>query len=292
MAKTIDFKNAESKINSIKESEQTMPNDYMYVFECDYGSRTKEKQFIKDILLNFDKDYATMVGAMVNNNPYSLEFYIAVNLQDDPIKFEKWVRENYPEKLKRHNVFLNSLMSFNLMTFIDEEAIDQVVIDEGGGPLFHWLERELLESKHPQYKPMKPNQSRVFISHSSKDKERIVNPLNSYLQAHGIATWLDSYEIDYGDNIYIKVNEGIEKSDVGILVLTNNFFDNSSGWPITEFSTFFMELMKGNKKVIMLNAGVDPEKIHSMMRAYRYLDWNDGKGLPELGNSIKKKLDS
>lgn len=73
-----------------------------------------------------------MVGAMVNNNPYSLEFYITVNLQDDPKKFEKWVRDNYPEKLKRHNIFLNALLSFNLMTFIDETMVDLVLVEEGG----------------------------------------------------------------------------------------------------------------------------------------------------------------
>ncbi|WP_367648952.1 hypothetical protein [Pandoraea communis] len=92
--------------------------------------------------------------------------------------------------------------------------------------------------------------------------------------------------------MYVKVNEGIEKSEVGVFILTNNFFDSSSGWPITEFSTFFMELMRGSKKVIMLNAGVDPGKIDSMMKAYRYLDWNDGRGLPELGNAIRRKLSS
>ncbi|VVE53787.1 hypothetical protein PCO31111_04914 [Pandoraea communis] len=134
---------------------------------------------------------------MVNNNPYSLEFYITVNLQDDPKKFEKWVRDNYPEKLKRHNIFLNALLSFNLMTFIDETMVDLVLVEEGGGPLFLWIEKYLLESNNPQYKPMKPEQSRVFISHSSKDKDLIVNPINAYLQAQGIATWLDSYEIDY-----------------------------------------------------------------------------------------------
>jgi hypothetical protein len=137
---------------------------------------------------------------------------------------------------------------------------------------------------------MTKNQSKVFISHASKDKELIVNPLNAYLQAEGIGTWLDSYEIDYGDNIYQKVNEGIENSKVGIFILTNNFFDSASGWPLAEFSTFFMELMKSNKKVLMVNAGVDPEKMHSMMKAYRYLNWDDGSGLPEIANAIKKKL--
>jgi hypothetical protein len=133
---------------------------------------------------------------------------------------------------------------------------------------------------------MKRNESKVFISHSSKDKDLIVNPLNSYLQANNIGTWLDSYEIDYGDNIYLKINDGIEKSDVGLFILTDHFFDSSSGWPLSEFSTFFMEMMKSNKKVLMLNAGVSPEKMHATMKAYKYLDWANGAGLPQIANEI------
>lgn len=265
-------------------------HDYLYLFECDYGSRVKERQFVKDILKSFDKGYATMVGAVVNNNPYCLEFSIAVNLQDDPVKFERWLRENYPEKMKRHNVFLENVLRFNVQTFIDELMVDIAFVSEGGGFLFHWPEREFLESKHPQYRAMSRDISKVFISHSSRDKELIVNPLNAYLQAQGIGTWLDSYEIDYGENIYLKVNEGIEKAKVGVFVLTDNFFDSSSGWPLTEFSTFFTELMKSNKKVLMVNAGVNPDKVHSIMKAYRYLFWNEGKGLPEIANAIKRKL--
>lgn len=130
--------------------------------------------------------------------------------------------------------------------------------------------------------------SKVFISHSSKDKIKIVNPLNAYLQGNDIATWLDSYEIDYGDNIFLKVNEGIQKSDVGLFILTDNFFDSQSGWPLAEFSTFFMSLMKSNKKVLMVDAGVSPENMLEMMKAYKYINWNNGAGLPEIANAIKK----
>lgn len=267
-----------------------MTHDYIYVFECDYGSRVKERQFIKDILNTFDKDYATLVGASVNNNPYCLDFSIIVNLQKDPIFFESWLRDKYPEKLKRHNIFLRDSFPYNMKTFLDEDMVDFAISNEGGGILFHYPERETLEQLFPQYKCLKKNESKVFISHSSKDKELIVNPLNAYLQANNIGTWLDSYEIDYGENIYLKVNEGIENSKVGIFILTNDFFDSKSGWPVHEFSTFFMEIMKNNKKIIMVNAGVDLDKIHSLMKPYRYLNWDNGSGLPELANAIKKKL--
>ena len=268
-----------------------MATNYMYMFECDYGCRVKEKKFLKDILNTFDPDYATSVGVAINNNPYCLEFSVLINIQNDPVGFESWLREKYPEKLKRHNVFLNDVITYNVITFLNGEMVDLVLTSEPND-MFIWPERELLETMKPQFKKMNRNDSKVFISHSSKDKELIVGPLNAYLQSEDIGTWLDSYEIDYGDNIYLKVNEGIENSKIGIFILTNNFFDSASGWPLAEFSTFFMDLMRSNKKVLMINAGVDPDKIHAMMKAYKYLNWDDGKGLPEIANAIRRKLAS
>lgn len=265
-----------------------MEQNYLYMFECDYASRTREKKFLKDILNNFDKDYATMVGVVVNNNPYCLAFHIAVNLQKDPIVFELWLKDNYPGKLKRYNIFTKDIPQYNVQTFIDADMVDFAITPEGGGYLFLWPERELFEKQHPQYKNINEKQSKVFISHSSKDKLNIVNPLNAYLQANDIATWLDSYEIDYGDNIFIKVNEGIEESAVGLFVLTDNFFNSDSGWSLAEFSTFFTDLMKSNKKVLMLDAGVSPKNMLGMMKAYRYISWDNGASLPEIANAINK----
>ena len=271
---------------------EIVPNNYMYVFQCEYGSRVKERQFLKDILNTFDKDYATMVGLIVNNNPYCLEFSIAINLQDDPIKFESWLKENYPEKSKHHNIFLGDISQYNVQTLIDDSMVDAALVSEGKGWLFFWPEQQLLEELNPQYKCLKNNEAKVFLSHSSKDKEFIVNPINAYLQAEGIGTWLDSYEIDYGDNIYLKVNEGIESADIGVFILTDNFFDSSSGWPVTEFSTFFMEAMNNKKKLLFINAGVSPENMHAMMKSYKYLTWSGLDSLPEIGAAISRKLDA
>ncbi|HSB95133.1 MAG TPA: hypothetical protein VLC91_01710 [Spongiibacteraceae bacterium] len=128
-----------------------MQNNHMYVFECEYGSRVKERQFLKDILNTFDKDYATMVGLIVNNNPYCLEFSIAINLQDDPVKFESWLKENYPEKSKRHNIFLGDIFQYNVQTLLDDSVVDDALVSEGDGWLFFWPEQELLEELNPQY---------------------------------------------------------------------------------------------------------------------------------------------
>lgn len=125
-----------------------MEQNYLYMFECDYASRTREKKFLKDILNNFDKDYATMVGVVVNNNPYCLAFHIAVNLQKDPIVFELWLKDNYPGKLKRYNIFTKDIPQYNVQTFIDADMVDFAITLEGGGYFFGLSESYLKNNIH------------------------------------------------------------------------------------------------------------------------------------------------
>lgn len=266
-----------------------MTNNYLYIFECDYGNRVKERQFLKDILNEFDKDYATMVGVFVNNNPYCLEFIIAINLQKDPVLFENWLKTNYPNKSRLFNIFLKDLSKYNGRTFLDDKMVDSALISEGNGHPFIWPERTKFESENPQYKGTRKNLVRVFLSHSSRDKEKIVNPLNAYLQGEDIGTWIDSAEIDYGDNIVAKINEGLENCDVGLFILTDNFFDEErSKWPTTEFSTYFMSMMSGKKNILLINADVSPDKMPPLMKPYKYLEWTGLESLEEIGKAIKK----
>jgi hypothetical protein len=175
------------------------------------------------------------------------------------------------------------------MSFDDANSVDDA-FSEYDNAIFIWPERETLVKEKPSLACLCKNQPDVFISHSSLDKELIVNPLQAYLQGEQIGTWLDSYEIDYGDNIYLKVNEGIEQAKVGLFILTDHFFDKRSGWPLTEFTTFFMEMMKSNKKVLLVNAGADQDKIHATMKSYKIIDWFGKESLPEIGKAIAKLL--
>lgn len=50
----------------------------------------------------------------------------------------------------------------------------------------------------------------VFLSHASKDKP-FVEKLAQSLKKIGINVWFDKWEIDVGDSITWKVEEGIRK---------------------------------------------------------------------------------
>ena len=74
----------------------------IYIFSLDYGKRSDEKLFIKEILRNFDKDTVVGCGIFVNNNPYALELLLYVSIEKDVARFEEFLMQNIVIK----NVYL------------------------------------------------------------------------------------------------------------------------------------------------------------------------------------------
>src|SRR5215213_3048915 len=75
----------------------------------------------------------------------------------------------------------------------------------------------------------------VFLSHSSKDKA-VVRPLAERLRADGLRVWYDDWEIQVGDNIPHKIEEGLEHSRILLLCMSAHAF--GSDWAQLESQTF------------------------------------------------------
>ena len=86
----------------------------------------------------------------------------------------------------------------------------------------------------------------AFISHSSKDKEKIVYSLVKKLENKGIDVWLDANEILAGDTILDAVEKGVATSICTILIITPAFFE--SIWTPVEMGIAFN---KSNKHAII-----------------------------------------
>ena len=71
----------------------------IYIFSLDYGKRSEEKMFIKDILRNFDEDTVVGCGIFVNNNPYALELLFYVSIEKDVARFEEFLRKKHNKNL-------------------------------------------------------------------------------------------------------------------------------------------------------------------------------------------------
>ena len=66
----------------------------------------------------------------------------------------------------------------------------------------------------------------VFISHSSKDKEKIIYELVRQLERQNIHVWVDMNEILAGDTILNEIKKGISTALCTVLIITPSFFES------------------------------------------------------------------
>ena len=150
-----------------------------------------------------------------------------------------------------------------------------------------------------------------FVSHSSIDKDAIVDSLVNTLQNMGYSVWYDKNEILAGDNISLAVKKGLKNSYCLILILTNNFFE--SKWTFFEAGTFdayknriipliydISESQKssilsmiGNLKYLNMNTITKEETARELLKTLSRIK-NENKDLETFENlrSIQKQLAS
>jgi hypothetical protein len=63
----------------------------------------------------------------------------------------------------------------------------------------------------------------VFISHASEDKNDLVRPLADALQNKGLSVWYDEFTLRIGDSLRQKIDQGLSRSRVGLVVLSPSF---------------------------------------------------------------------
>ncbi len=266
----------------------------IYIFNLDYGNRIKEKGFIKAVLKKFDTNTLVGCGIFVNNNPYCLEFLFFASLTKDTDKFEKFLERHFNEKHRVFNYFLDDIIEsfcergYNVNTFISADEVDFAITEEANG-LFLFPCKEILQkawgSKRKVHK-----MPRVFLSHSSKDKEIVDYIFNEFQKAQ-ISAWYDKYQIELGDSITEKINQGLDESDIGIICVSNNFFNGSSGWTKGELNFFVQRRMRNpNKIFIILNIDVPHDELPPLVQDYKYVDFRDKEAINILINTIQKKI--
>ena len=89
---------------------------------------------------------------------------------------------------------------------------------------------------------------KVFISYSQEDKMFVLRLSNALMEA-GIETWVDEFELRVGDNLIEKINQGIQKCDFIIAVLSPNFIN--SQWTRLELNAFVAREVSENVSTII-----------------------------------------
>ncbi len=90
----------------------------------------------------------------------------------------------------------------------------------------------------------------VFLSHSSKDKP-VVRELANRLRKDGLRVWLDEWEIQPGDMIGLKIQQGLERSRTLLMVMSAAYF--ASEWSTLEHQTLlFRDPTNAQRRFILL----------------------------------------
>ena len=109
----------------------------------------------------------------------------------------------------------------------------------------------------------------VFLSHSSKDKS-IVQAIAERLRADGLRVWFDKWEIQPGDSIPAKIEEGLENSRVLVLCMSANAF--GSDWAKLESYTFrFRDPLNKDRRFIPLL--LDDVEVKGSLAQFLYIKW-------------------
>lgn len=129
---------------------------------------------------------------------------------------------------------------------------------------------------------------KVFISHSSKDKDRFVLDFAIKLRNQGIDAWLDYWEMSIGDSLVEKIfHEGIKDCDFFIIILSKNSI--KSNWVREELEIGVVKKIEKQTKImpIIIDENVVIPKVLSATVWQKITDLNSyDKELTEIINSI------
>jgi hypothetical protein len=134
---------------------------------------------------------------------------------------------------------------------------------------------------------------RAFISHDSRDKARIAEPLAVQLQQLMCPVWYDQFSLRVGDSLRESIEKGLKECSKCVLILTPNFLSNG-GWSKREYDSIFTrEIVERQRVILPLWDGVSAPDVYeySPILADRVaVQWSLGK--EEVARRLFGAIDS
>lgn len=90
----------------------------------------------------------------------------------------------------------------------------------------------------------------VFISHAGEDKESFVDEFVEELRKLKVKVWYDTSELEWGDSLRHRIDEGLKRSKFGIAIISPNYIAEGKYWTKEEFNALF-QLESINGKVLL-----------------------------------------
>lgn len=113
----------------------------------------------------------------------------------------------------------------------------------------------------------------VFLSHASEDKDEVARPLAHLLRERGLRVWYDEFELRSGEDLVSTLNQGINASRFGILVLSRSFF--SKEWTTFELNTLEYLAVTENRVLFPIWHEISESEVRALRPSLaRILAWS------------------
>lgn len=99
----------------------------------------------------------------------------------------------------------------------------------------------------------------VFISHASEDKDDIVRPLANALINKGLDVWYDEFTLRIGDSLRQKIDRGLARSRVGLVVLSPSFI--AKGWTNYELDGIVTKSVSGEQILLPIWHNITKQQV-------------------------------
>lgn len=120
----------------------------------------------------------------------------------------------------------------------------------------------------------------TFVSHASEDKRFVKNLVDTLIR-YGIEAWYDAYEIQPGMSIFRTVNDGLSRTEYGVVVLSHSFF--AKKWPQDELAALYGLVQSGKLIPLLYGLSIDD------LRTYAPL-LTDTLGIPVPPGDVRQTV--
>lgn len=132
---------------------------------------------------------------------------------------------------------------------------------------------------------------KIYLAHASEDKA-LVRPIAEYLMANGIDVWFDEWEIEPGESLRQKMEEGLGAMTHFVVVLTP--ISITKPWVAKEIDVGMVRQVGGDSRLVPLVVGLDPKELSPFFKAMLFLKIDptndaDLKGLADRLHGVSRK---
>ena len=179
--------------------------------------------------------------------------------------------------------------------FVDRAPGNRLMLRTTGSPAFARLLEKRLGVGSGEVKVMHvadgaPN-PKVYLAHASEDKA-IARPIAEYLMAHGVEVWFDEWEIEPGDSLRQKMEEGLGAMTHFVVLLTETSI--TKPWVGKEIDVGLVQQVGGKSRFIPLVIGIEPNQLSPFIQAMLFLRLDPAsetelKGLVDRLHGVSRK---